>query len=126
MPTVTSATEACAVRWASARKRARRLSDGMTKDLVVGSGRPATGTPCWCTTSADYALVFDSSHNQPVRFPSPGVVPRFAKGIEGMKVGKRATGDRDPSRRRLRQGRAPSAVAPDETLVFVVDLKAIE
>ena len=103
----------------------------VTKDLVVGSGRPATYRDSVLVhyVGANYAdgKVFDSSwqYNQPVRFPLTGVVPGFAKGIEGMKVGGRREIVIPPADGYGKAGHPP-AVAPDETLVFVVDLKAIE
>ena len=66
------------------------------------------------------------SRGQPASFPLNQVVPGFAQGIVGMKVG----GRREiviPSGARVRGRRAnPPAVGPNETLVFVVDLVAIQ
>ena len=61
---------------------------------------------------------------QPSPFPLSGVVPGFAQGIEGMKVG----GRREiviPSALGYGPSGDPPAVAPNETLVFVVDLVAV-
>ena len=71
--------------------------------------------------------VFDDSpwkSGQPVPFPLSGVVPGFAQGIEGMKVGGRREIVIPPALGYGADGNPP-AVGPNETLVFVVDLKAI-
>ena len=78
---------------------------------------------------ADYAngKVFDDTpwkHGQPSPFPLSGVVPGFAQGIEGMKIG----GRREiviPSALGYGPSGVPPAVAPNETFVFVVDLVAV-
>ncbi len=70
---------------------------------------------------------FDSSwsRGQPASFPLNGVVPGFAQGIVGMKVGGRREIVIPPALGYGAMGQAP-AVAPNETLVFVVDLLAIQ
>jgi len=103
----------------------------VTKDLVVGTGKPATfsDTVVVQYVGADYAngKVFDSSwqRNQPSTFALNGVVPGFAKGIEGMKVGGRRL-IVIPSVYGYGKAGSPPVIAPNETLVFVVDLKAIQ
>lgn len=103
----------------------------VTKDLVVGTGKPATFTDTVLVqyVGADYTTgkVFDSSwqYNQPSSFSLSQVVPGFAKGIEGMRVGGRREIVIPPAYGYGADGRPP-AIAPNETLVFVVDLKAIE
>ncbi|GAA2063644.1 FKBP-type peptidyl-prolyl cis-trans isomerase [Williamsia deligens] len=99
-------------------------------DLKTGDGRVATAAD---TVSVRYVgalysdgSVFDASWKQgdtPVDFPLSGVVPGFAQGIEGMKVGGRreivippALGYGDQSQPGLPAG---------STLVFVVDLVGI-
>jgi peptidylprolyl isomerase len=99
-----------------------------TKDLVVGTGTAATMNN---TVSVRYLGVnyadgkeFDSSWasqgSQPVDFPLSGVIPGFAQGIVGMKVGGRRQIVIPPSLGYGSQGSGP--VQPNETLVFVVDL----
>lgn len=103
----------------------------VTKDLVVGSGKPATysDTVLVQYVGANYTngKVFDSSwqYNQPASFALDRVVPGFAKGIEGMKVGGRRVIVIPPADGYGKAGNPP-AIESDETLVFVVDLKAIQ
>jgi len=102
-----------------------------TKDLVVGTGKTATASD---TVQVQYVGAnytngkdFDSSwsRGQPSVFPLNGVVPGFAQGIVGMKVGGRREIVIPPALGYGATGQAP-AVSPDETLVFVVDLLAIQ
>ncbi len=103
-----------------------------TKDLVVGTGTTAVASDTVSVyyVGADYAngKVFDDTpwkQGQAVPFPLSGVVPGFAQGIVGMKVG----GRREiviPSALGYGATGSPPAVGPNETLVFVVDLKAIQ
>jgi len=100
------------------------------KNLVVGTGATAvaSNTVLVQYVGADYATgkVFDSSwaRGQPTSFPLNGVIPGFAQGIVGMKVG----GRREiviPAALGYGASGSPPAVAPNETLVFVVDLKSL-
>ena len=104
-------------------------SDLVVEDLIEGDGREAKAGD---TVSAHYVGVahssgeeFDSSWNRGApldfRLGVGMVIPGWDKGIEGMKVGGRrkltipahlAYGDRG----------AGAAIAPGETLIFVVDL----
>ncbi len=103
-----------------------------TKDLVVGTGTTvvASDTVSVYYVGADYTngKVFDDTpwkQGKPIPFPLSGVVPGFAQGIVGMKVG----GRREiviPSALGYGASGSPPAVGPNETLVFVVDLKAIQ
>jgi peptidylprolyl isomerase len=100
------------------------------KDLVVGNGQEAVDTS---TVKVQYVgsnwadgKAFDSSwqRGQPADFPLNGVIPGFAQGIKGMKVG----GRREvviPSALGYGPRGSPPAVAPNETLVFVIDLLAV-
>ena len=99
-----------------------------THDLVVGTGAEAALSN---TVSVRYLGVnyadgkeFDSSWasqgSQPVDFPLSGVIPGFAQGIVGMKVGGRREIVIPPALGYGAQGSGP--VQPNETLVFVVDL----
>jgi peptidylprolyl isomerase len=102
-----------------------------TKDLVLGAGTTASASSTVLVqyVGADYTngKDFDSSwqRGQAASFPLNGVVPGFAQGIEGMKVG----GRREiviPSALGYGATGQGSAVAPNETLVFVVDLQAVQ
>jgi peptidylprolyl isomerase len=102
-----------------------------TKDLVVGTGATAvaSSTVDVYYVGADYAngKVFDDTpwkQGQPSTFPLNGVVPGFAQGIEGMKAGGRREIVIPSALGYGPSGDAP-AVAPNETLVFVVDLVAV-
>ncbi|GAC1587216.1 MAG: hypothetical protein NVS3B21_01940 [Acidimicrobiales bacterium] len=101
------------------------------KDLVVGSGPEAIPTS---TVSVQYvgtnyvdAKTFDSSWKggAPVDFPLSGVIPGFAKGIAGMKVGGRRELVIPPALGYGTRG-SPPAVGPNETLVFVIDLVGVK
>ena len=102
-----------------------------TRDLVVGTGTTASASS---TVNVQYVGAnytdgkdFDSSwqRGQSATFPLNGVVPGFAQGIAGMKVGGRREIVIPPA---LGYGGAgsPPAVGPNETLVFVVDLLAVQ
>jgi peptidylprolyl isomerase len=103
-----------------------------TKDLVVGTGKPAVASS---TVTVNYVganytngKVFDDSpwkSGQPAPFPLSGVVPGFAQGIVGMKVGGRREIVIPPALGYGTMG-SPPAVAPNETLVFVVDLVGVQ
>ncbi len=99
-------------------------------DMAVGDGAEATAsdtvTVNYCGVGLGGKTVFDSSwqRGQPAVFPLSGVIPGFAQGIEGMKVG----GQRllvIPGA--LAYGETGSGqIGPNETLVFVVELTAID
>lgn len=98
-----------------------------TRDIVVGTGAVASATS---TVTVQYLGVnyangkpFDSSwqRGQPATFSLQQVVPGFAQGIVGMRVGGRREIVIPPALGYGSQGAAP-AIAPGETLVFVVDL----
>jgi peptidylprolyl isomerase len=102
-----------------------------TQDLVVGSGPTATPTSTVKVqyVGANYAngQVFDSSwsRGQAATFPLNQVIPGFAQGIAGMKVGGRREIVIPPAQGYGAQG-SPPAVGPNETLVFVVDLLGVQ
>ena len=97
-------------------------------DLVEGEGDEA---PAGSTVTVNYAGVswtndgrgFDSSfvRGQPATFPLSRVIPGWQQGIPGMKVGGRRVLVVPPE---LGYGNASPtpAIAPGDTLVFVVDL----
>ena len=101
----------------------------VTEDIVEGKGRAAKAGS---TVSVQYVGVswstgqeFDASWNsgQPFPFPLGGgqVIPGWDQGVEGMKKGGRRLLVIPPE---LGYGPAgsPPAIAPNETLVFVVDM----
>ena len=100
------------------------------KDLVVGTGTQAkassTVTVQYVGTNYADGKEFDSSwaHGQPAVFPLNGVIPGFAQGIVGMKVGGRRELVIPPALGYGAQGNGP--VGPNETLVFVIDLLAVQ
>jgi len=102
------------------------------KDLVVGDGAvaKASNTVQVQYYGANYAdgKEFDSSWargGQPATFPLNGVIKGFSLAITGMKVGSRRVVVIPPD---LGYGAAgsPPAVGPNETLVFVIDLHAVQ
>jgi peptidylprolyl isomerase len=108
----------------------RRLE---TEDIVRGKGRAAQAGD---TVLVHYAGVtfstgeeFDASWNtgQPFPFPLGGgqVIEGWDRGIVGMKVGGRRILTIPPELAYGAQG-FPPAIAPNETLVFVVDLLEIQ
>ncbi|HEX6345678.1 FKBP-type peptidyl-prolyl cis-trans isomerase [Umezawaea sp.] len=107
-------------------------ADLVINDLTVGDGPEATAgqavTVHYVGVSFTTGEEFDSSwsRNDPFRFPLGGgrVIAGWDKGVAGMKVGGRrqlvipphlAYGDRG----------AGQAIKPGETLIFVVDLLAV-
>lgn len=102
----------------------------LTKDLVRGSGTKATVTSTVSVkyVGADYrnGKVFTSSTwttGKAATFSLTRVVPGFAEGIAGMKVGGRREIVIPPA---LGYGSTASGpIQKNETLVFVVDLKAV-
>lgn len=99
-------------------------------DLVPGTGQTAkpTDTVTVQYVGADYATgqVFDSSwgRGQPATFPLNQVVPGFAQGISGMKVGGRREIVIPPALGYGDQANGP--IKANETLVFVVDLVSVQ
>jgi peptidylprolyl isomerase len=100
-----------------------------TKDLVVGSGETAQAGDSVTVNYLGLNYVdcqeFDSSwaHQQEATFSLSNLIPGFAQGVTGMKVGGRREIIIPPS---LGYGTAGGggAIAPNEELVFVVDLLA--
>ena len=102
------------------------------KDIVVGNGAQAAPTSTVTTHYIGYGMntkqKFDSSwdRGQPVSFGLNQVIPGWTQGIPGMKVGGRRLliipGD-------LAYGAYPppgGIIQPNEALVFVVDLTAVQ
>jgi peptidylprolyl isomerase len=107
-------------------------TDLVHQDLVVGNGAEAapgaTVTTHYVGVSWSSGEQFDASwdRGEPITFSLAQVIPGWQQGIPGMQVGGRrllvippglAYGDQPPP---------GSAIEPGETLVFVVDLLAVE
>ncbi|GAC1476979.1 MAG: hypothetical protein NVS1B12_11440 [Acidimicrobiales bacterium] len=102
------------------------------KDLVTGTGAPAVASSTvkvqYVGTNYADGKVFDASWEhggQPIDFPLSGVIPGFAQGIVGMKVGGRRELVIPPALGYGTRG-SPPAVGPNETLVFVIDLVGVQ
>jgi peptidylprolyl isomerase len=102
------------------------------KDIVEGKG-PAvkagqTATVDYVGVSFSTGQEFDASwdRGEPFPFPLGGgqVIQGWDQGVEGMKVGGRRELVIPPDLGYGPQG-SPPAIAPNETLVFVIDLKKI-
>jgi peptidylprolyl isomerase len=103
------------------------------KDLVVGTGPVAkqgsTVQVQYVGVSALNGRQFDASwdRGQPFSFQlgSGQVIPGWDEGVAGMKVGGRRELVIPPKLAYGPQG-SPPAIGPNETLVFVIDLKKIQ
>jgi len=103
-----------------------------TDDLVVGSGTPAAVgdqiTVNYIGVSCSTGKIFDSSYTrgQPATFPlqEGGLIEGWVTGIPGMQPGGRRVLVVPPSVGYGSTGNG--TIAPDETLVFVVDLVSAE
>lgn len=104
-------------------------------DQTVGSGKEATEgstvTVQYIGALASSGIIFDTSLDagQPVSFKLTagpgGVIPGFAEGLQGMKVG----GTRQiliPSDLGYGQSGMPPAIPPNSDLVFTVSLTAVQ
>ena len=101
------------------------------KDLVAGNGAVAKSSDTVSVQyyGANYAdgKEFDSSWSrggQAASFPLNGVIKGFSLAITGMKVGSRRVVVIPPDLGYGANGSGP--VGPNETLVFVIDLVAIQ
>lgn len=104
----------------------------VTEDLVVGDGAEAKAGDL---VSVDYVGVaykdgkeFDTSWGkEPLEFQlgAGSVIPGWDQGIEGMKVGGRREIVIPPDLAYGPQG-FPPVIAPEATLVFVVDLRGVK
>jgi peptidylprolyl isomerase len=103
----------------------------VTQDLKEGTGAAAAATS---TVTVDYVAVscstgkiFDSSYSrgQPDTYQLDRVIPGWSQGLAGMKVGGQRLIGIPPD---LAYGSAggPPDIAPDETLWFLVDLRAVQ
>ena len=102
------------------------------KDLVEGSGEEAKSGD---EVTVDYVGVlykngneFDSSwsRHEPLTFPlgKGEVIPGWEQGLEGMKVGGRRELVIPPELAYGKTG-SPPVIPPNETLIFVVDLREV-
>lgn len=104
----------------------------VVEDLVAGDGATAAEgdaiTVDYVGVSCSTGEVFDSSYTagQPATFDlTPGsLIEGFATGLEGMAVGGRRLLVIPPDQGYGPQG-SGGVIAPDETLVFVVDLRDV-
>lgn len=104
----------------------------VTEDLVVGDGREAKAGDL---VSVDYVGVeyengkeFDTSWGkEPLEFQlgAGSVIPGWDQGVEGMKVGGRRELIIPPDLAYGPEG-FPPVIAPEATLVFVVDLRGVK
>lgn len=105
----------------------------VTTDLVVGTGPAAkagdTVTVQYVGVSHSTGEEFDASweRDEPFSFPlgAGQVIPGWDQGVAGMKVGGRRELIIPPDLGYGPQG-SPPAIAPNETLIFVVDLVEIQ
>lgn len=102
-------------------------------DLVEGEGAEAKPgdlvTVQYVGVDFSEGEEFDASwdRGQPFPFQLGGgqVIPGWDEGVEGMKVGGRRELVIPPDQAYGRQG-SPPVIGPNETLVFVIDLLAVE
>jgi peptidylprolyl isomerase len=100
----------------------------VVEDLVVGTGEPvppgATVDMQYIGVSCSTGEIFDSSWErggEPLNISLDGVIPGWTQGVPGMQVGGRRLLVIPPELGYGATG-SPPAIAPDETLTFVVDL----
>ncbi|HVE97759.1 MAG TPA: FKBP-type peptidyl-prolyl cis-trans isomerase [Mycobacteriales bacterium] len=101
-------------------------------DLIVGTGAVATaGSPIRVhyvgvsySTGKQFDASWDSGNPFPFTLGGGDVIPGWDQGIVGMKVGGRRQLTIPPDLAYGAQG-FPPVIAPNETLVFVVDLLAV-
>jgi hypothetical protein len=101
----------------------------VTQDLKVGSGATVTATQTltvnYIGVACSTGKIFDSSYStgQPASFALSGVIKGWQDGIPGMKVGGQRLLGIPPADAYGATG-SPPAIAPDETLWFVVEVIA--
>jgi peptidylprolyl isomerase len=101
------------------------------EDLIVGTGPAvapgATVTVDYIGVSCSTGKIFDSSYRrrQPATFALDQVIPGWTQGLVGMQVGGRRLLGIPPDLAYGSVGSTSGGIAPDETLWFVVELKAI-
>jgi peptidylprolyl isomerase len=98
------------------------------QDLVVGDGDAVkagdTVTVQYVGVSQSTGKQFDASwdRGEPATFPLSGVIKGWTDGIPGMKVGGRRVLTIPGDQAYGAEGRPPD-IGPNDTLVFVIDLK---
>lgn len=116
---------------AAKEKGAVKTSSGMVyKSIKDGSGKSPTASN---TVEVNYrgtlpdGKEFDSSYkrNQSIQFPLSGVIPCWTEGVQKMKVGGKAQLVCPPELAYGARG-AGSAVPPNATLIFEVELLGIK
>ena len=103
------------------------------RDVVVGKGRAAKAgdqvTVQYVGVSYSTGQQFDASWDSGQPFPfnlgAGEVIPGWDKGVKGMKVGGRRELVIPPELGYGAQG-SPPAIAPNETLIFVIDVLDIQ
>ncbi len=104
----------------------------VTDDLVTGHGARASATS---TVVVQYSGVlwrngqeFDTTWGtgQAATFPLDSTIPGFGRGIDGMRVGGRRQIVIPPDLGYGPAGGQPPTILADDTLVFVVDLLAVQ
>jgi peptidylprolyl isomerase len=96
------------------------------ENLVTGTGTPVVATDTvtvnYIGVSCSTGKIFDSSwsRNEPATFPLDQVIPGWTQGLVGMQPGGRRLLVIPPALGYGLSGQG--SIAPDETLVFVVDL----
>lgn len=103
------------------------------KEIQAGTGPTAKAgdeaTVQYVGVGYDSEEEFDSSWSRnepfPVALGAGGVIPGWEQGIEGMKVGGRRELIIPPDLAYGPEGRPP-LIGPNETLIFIIDLLAVE
>jgi peptidylprolyl isomerase len=105
----------------------------MIEDLVVGTGPEATnGRYClvhyvgvaW-STKKQFDASWDNGQPLPFQLGTGGVIAGWDQGVLGMKVGGRRKLTIPPDLA-YGSGGYPPDIAPNEALVFVIDLLAVQ
>lgn len=104
------------------------------EDLVVGTGPTVragqTAVVHYVGVSYSTGEEFDASWDRGQPFPatlvSPGLIDGWVEGIPGMRVGGRRELIIPPELAYGAEGNPAAGIGPNETLIFVVDLLAIQ
>jgi peptidylprolyl isomerase len=107
------------------------VSELQCQDLVVGDGDEVLNTNDqvqvhYVGVQQSDGAEFDTSWGtEPVTFGLDGVIPGWTEGIPGMKVGGRRVLTIPGAKAYGPQGNPSAGIGPDATLVFIVDLLAV-
>jgi peptidylprolyl isomerase len=105
----------------------------VVEDLVVGNGAEAVNGAqvlvhyvgvAW-STKKEFDASWDRGQPLPFQLGTGGVIPGWDQGVLGMKVGGRRKLT-IPPQLAYGPGGYPPVIGPNETLVFVVDLLAVQ